>query len=42
MIYGYARVSTKEQNEDRQIETLTKFGVEKKYIKVYIYILLYY
>ena len=34
MIYGYARVSTKEQNEDRQIETLTKFGVEKKYIKV--------
>jgi len=26
-IYGYARVSTREQNEDRQIETLTKFGV---------------
>ena len=26
-IYGYARVSTREQNEDRQIEALTKFGV---------------
>ena len=26
-IYGYARVSSREQNEDRQIETLTKFGV---------------
>lgn len=26
-IYGYVRVSTREQNEDRQIETLTKFGV---------------
>lgn len=26
-IYGYARVSTREQNEDRQIESLTKFGV---------------
>ncbi len=25
--YGYARVSTREQNEDRQIEALTKFGV---------------
>ena len=26
-IYGYARVFTREQNEDRQIESLTKFGV---------------
>ena len=26
-VYGYARVSTREQNEDRQIEALTKFGV---------------
>lgn len=29
MKYGYARVSTKEQNEDRQIENLLKNGVEK-------------
>lgn len=26
-IYGYARVSSREQNEDRQIEALTKFGI---------------
>ena len=26
-IYGYARVSSREQNEDRQIDALTKFGV---------------
>lgn len=26
-IYGYARVSSREQNEDRQIESLSKFGV---------------
>ena len=26
-IYGYARVSSREQNEDRQIEALTAFGV---------------
>ena len=25
--YGYARVSSREQNEDRQIEALTRFGV---------------
>ena len=25
--YGYARVSSREQNEDRQIEALTKYGV---------------
>ncbi|HOC35380.1 MAG TPA: recombinase family protein [Ruminococcus flavefaciens] len=26
-IYGYARVSSREQNEDRQIDSLVKFGV---------------
>lgn len=26
-IYGYARVSSTGQNEDRQLEALTKFGV---------------
>ncbi|WP_294753266.1 recombinase family protein [uncultured Ruminococcus sp.] len=31
-IYGYARVSTREQNEDRQIEALTKFGVPEQNI----------
>lgn len=31
-IYGYARVSTREQNEDRQIEALTKFGVPESNI----------
>lgn len=30
--YGYARVSTREQNEDRQIEALTKFGVPEQNI----------
>lgn len=25
--FGYARVSSREQNEDRQIEALTAFGV---------------
>ena len=29
MIYGYVRVSTKEQNEDRQIEALNSYGVDK-------------
>ena len=29
MIIGYARVSSKEQNLDRQIEELKKFGCEK-------------
>ncbi len=32
--YGYARVSSREQNEDRQIEALTKFGVPYKNIIV--------
>lgn len=31
-VYGYARVSTREQNEDRQIEALTKFGVPEQNI----------
>ena len=34
MMYGYARVSTKEQNEQRQIEALINYGVEEKYIKI--------
>lgn len=32
VIYGYARVSTREQNEDRQIIALTENGVKKKNI----------
>lgn len=31
MIYGYARVSTKEQNLDRQMIEIEKFGVNKIY-----------
>ena len=31
-IYGNARVSTREQNEDRQLEALTKFGVPEQNI----------
>lgn len=30
--FGYARVSTREQNEDRQIEALTNFGVSSENI----------
>ena len=30
--YGYARISTKEQNEDRQIIALTEYGVQAKNI----------
>lgn len=33
MIYGYIRVSTKEQNEDRQIRALHEFGVDKIYLE---------
>ncbi len=33
-IYGYARVSSREQNEDRQIEALTQFGVLEQNIIV--------
>lgn len=29
MEYGYARVSTKEQNEERQLIALTAFGIQK-------------
>lgn len=32
MIYGYARVSTKEQNPQRQIDALVEFGVDKIYV----------
>ena len=31
-IYGYARVSSREQNEDRQYEALTRFGVPSENI----------
>ena len=34
MEYGYARVSTKEQNEQRQIIALTQFGISEKQIYV--------
>ena len=30
--YGYARVSSREQNEDRQLEALIKFGVQEQNI----------
>ena len=33
-IYGYARVSSKEQNEDRQIQALIDNGVEDRFIFV--------
>lgn len=31
-IYGYVRVSSREQNEDRQMIALTEMGVPKKHI----------
>lgn len=31
-VYGYARVSSREQNTDRQIEALTRFGVPEQQI----------
>lgn len=34
MLYGYVRVSTKEQNIERQMIALDAFGVEKKHIYV--------
>ena len=30
MVYGYARVSTREQNEERQLISLREYGVENK------------
>lgn len=33
-IYGYARVSTKEQREDRQVEALKKYGIDESNIFV--------
>ena len=33
-LYGYARVSTEEQNTDRQIVALTSFGVERENIVI--------
>ena len=32
MIYGYVRVSTKEQNEDRQMIAMQAFGVDRIYL----------
>ena len=32
MLVGYARVSTVDQNEDRQIQALKKEGCEKIYL----------
>lgn len=32
MIYGYVRVSTREQNEDRQIDALKEFPIDKIYM----------
>ena len=34
MEYGYARVSTKEQNEERQLLALREFGIDDKLIYV--------
>ena len=34
MDYGYARVSTKEQNEERQLLALREFGIGEKNIYV--------
>lgn len=34
MIYGYARVSTKDQNVDRQIKSLVEYGVPETNIKI--------
>lgn len=31
-IYGYARVSTREQNEERQIIALREYGGQDRYI----------
>lgn len=36
MIFGYARVSTEDQNLDMQVDALTKFGVDKIYKENFI------
>ena len=36
-LLGYARVSTKEQNEDRQVQALLDYGIEKESIFVNLY-----
>lgn len=33
VVYGYVRVSSKDQNEDRQIVAMHEFGVDKLYIE---------
>ena len=33
MVYGYVRVSSKDQNEDRQIIAMHEFGVDKLYLE---------
>lgn len=33
-VYGYVRVSSREQNEERQIQALTHFGVDTENIIV--------
>lgn len=33
MIYGYIRVSSKDQNEERQIIALREFGCNKLYVE---------
>lgn len=34
MNYGYVRVSSKDQNVDRQVDALSKFGIELERIYV--------
>ena len=33
-MYGYIRVSTKEQNEERQVVAMQEFGVEEQYMVI--------
>lgn len=33
MVYGYVRVSSKDQNEDRQIIAMREYGVKKIYLE---------
>lgn len=32
MVYGYVRVSTREQNEERQLIAMKDFGVDRIYL----------